>query len=242
MIAVVFIAQINKNMKPKNQKITAKIEGWNIEYSIPERKLTKEDFENVELGCSEEDIIDMFGEPDLWIGSGIIKPGYVLENGDVIVLYFGNVFNCEDLETIRIYFRNGDEQILKTNIFTDDNGISDMVEYLENILEIEFGEYVCNANGEIRYGDTEEQVAIKIEVKKEHEDTLLERFDEKLMRYDSDPYYIPGYQEHEYTKEMQEQEFKCMYSFFCDGKKAKTRNIIIYVTVKNNMMCMYFFG
>lgn len=112
IVAVVSLLK-NKNETGENKKMMINIEGWDMEYSIPERKLTQEDFENVKLGSSVEEIVKIYGEPDLWVGSGILKPGYVLENGNVIVFYFFDYKYNKDLNKIIIYFPSGEHQIIK---------------------------------------------------------------------------------------------------------------------------------
>ncbi len=96
----------------KETKMTVKVAGWDMEYTISDRKLVKEDFENIELGSSLSEIEEKFGEPDGWAGSGILWPVYVLEDGSAVELVFKEITLCEDLESVYLY-KDGEEFVLK---------------------------------------------------------------------------------------------------------------------------------
>lgn len=59
-----------------------------------------------------ERIEEKFGEPDGWIGSGILWPVYVLEDGSAVELVFKGIMICEDLEAVYLY-KGGEEFVLK---------------------------------------------------------------------------------------------------------------------------------
>ena len=96
----------------KETKKTIQVAGWDMEYTISDRKLVKEDFEDIEPGSSLSEIEEKFGEPDGWAGSGILWPVYVLEDGSAVELVFGDITLCEDLEAMYLY-KGGEEFVLK---------------------------------------------------------------------------------------------------------------------------------
>ena len=96
----------------KETKMTIKVAGWDMEYVISDRKLLKEDFENIELGSSLSEVEKKLGEPDGWVGSGILWPVYVLEDGSAVELVFWDITLCEDLEAVYLY-KGGEEFVLK---------------------------------------------------------------------------------------------------------------------------------
>lgn len=59
------------------------VEGFEIEYSVTDKEIAIEDFNEIELDSSIDEIIDKLGGPDAWIGSGMLRPVYFLENNKV---------------------------------------------------------------------------------------------------------------------------------------------------------------
>lgn len=70
--------------KEKERKIF-RVEGFEIEYELTGRKITMEDIDDINLGSSIQEISNKLGEPDAWIGSGMLRPVYFLK---VIKLWF----------------------------------------------------------------------------------------------------------------------------------------------------------
>lgn len=87
----------------RSDKMVIRVDGWDIEYTISDRKLTVEDFESIELGSSFAEIESKLGEPDGWVGSGILSPVYVLEDNSAVELIFANDATDEDLSAIYLY-------------------------------------------------------------------------------------------------------------------------------------------
>lgn len=96
----------------KEDKMVIRVDGWDMEYTISERKLVVEDFENIELGSSLEEIENKLGKPDGWVGGGILFPVYVLEDNSAVELVFKNDVTNEDLEAIYLY-KEQTEYVLK---------------------------------------------------------------------------------------------------------------------------------
>lgn len=96
----------------KEDKMVIRVDGWDMEFTISERRLAVEDFENIELGSSLEEIENKLGEPDGWVGGGILSPVYVLEDNSAVELVFRNDATYEDLEAIYLY-KEQQEYILK---------------------------------------------------------------------------------------------------------------------------------
>ena len=84
-------------------KMIIRVAGWDMEYAPSGRRLVVEDFENIELGSSLDEIENKLGKPDGWVGGGILSPVYVLEDNSAVELVFGNDATDEDLEAIYLY-------------------------------------------------------------------------------------------------------------------------------------------
>lgn len=104
------VVLINLWMKGTEKKII-RVEGFEIEYNQTDRKM--EDIEDIGLGCSIQEISDKLGEPDTWIGSGMLRPVYFLENNKVVVFHFNYPAACEDLRQVVLISDNGENQIIK---------------------------------------------------------------------------------------------------------------------------------
>lgn len=96
----------------KGDKSIIRVAGWDMEYTPSDRELTVEDFENIELGSSLDEIEKKLGKPDGWVGGGILSPVYILEDNSAVELVFGNDAADEDLVAIYLY-KEQQEFILK---------------------------------------------------------------------------------------------------------------------------------
>ncbi len=54
---------------------------------------------------------------------------------------------------------------------------------------------------------------------------------------------MPGYQGHEFATEIKNGDIQYIFETFMEGKRAKTRSIMIYVVYDDNKrMCVYIMG
>lgn len=111
IITILLLVSILFNKKEK--KMTIIIEGFEVNYSENDIHVTDEQLKNIELGCSMEQIEELLGEPNAWIGGGILRPVYFLKNQEVIVLHFKNPMICEDLKELVVYNSYGDSNVVK---------------------------------------------------------------------------------------------------------------------------------
>lgn len=109
MVAILNVIFISLRIRGKEKIIH--VDGFEIEYSQTSRKM--EDIEDIELGSSIQEISDKLGEPDTWIGSGMLRPVYFLENNKVVVFHFNYPAVCEDLRQVELISENGESQIIK---------------------------------------------------------------------------------------------------------------------------------
>lgn len=110
LIAVFTILWFGMKNEKKN---IINVEGFEIEYSVTDRELTTGDFDNIEMGSSIFEISDILGEPDTWIGSGMLRPVYFLKDNKVVVLYFEYPAACDGLREIVLIDENGKSRIIK---------------------------------------------------------------------------------------------------------------------------------
>lgn len=105
--------------------MTIRVGGWDMEYAVSDRKLTVEDFENIPLGSSLDDIESQLGEPDGWVGSGILSPFYVLQDRSAVELIFEIKGPYENLVCMLLY-KDQTELVLK------ENKVSESTQEIEN--------------------------------------------------------------------------------------------------------------
>ena len=111
LVVIFLIIFWNMNRMKGTEKKIICVEGFEIEYNQTDRKM--EDIEDIELGSSIQEISDKLGEPDTWIGSGMLRPVYFLENNKVVVFHFNYPAACEDLRQVVLISDNGENQIIK---------------------------------------------------------------------------------------------------------------------------------
>ena len=100
-------------MDKENNAIEINVDGLKMKYIPQNRSLTVEDFQNIELGESIDEIREKIGEPDGWIGSGILRPVYVLDDGRAVVCHFSQLHTCKDLEELIVCKGNDVDCVLK---------------------------------------------------------------------------------------------------------------------------------
>lgn len=97
----------------EGKKVIIDIDGFEVEYSLNNKIVTIDIFDTIKLGSSISEISSKLGEPNTWIGSGILQPVYFVENNSAIVLYFEYPDVCKDLEQIILYKENGEIEVIK---------------------------------------------------------------------------------------------------------------------------------
>ena len=109
---IIFISLYKKMMGEKKNMIF-KVEGFEVEYNLTSSKIAVEDLDSIELGSSIYEIRDKLGEPDSWIGSGMLRPVYFLEDRKVVVFHFEYPAVCDGLNQIVLIDQCGNIQIIK---------------------------------------------------------------------------------------------------------------------------------
>lgn len=88
----------------KEKEMIMRVDGFEIEYERKYRNLTEKDFQNVKLGDSIDQIIEEVGNPDGWIGGGILRPVFVLKDCEkAVVCYFEYPQIGENLKKIAVF-------------------------------------------------------------------------------------------------------------------------------------------
>jgi hypothetical protein len=85
-----------------NEDGTVTIRNSDEYYKAIDRELTVEDFRNLQPGCSLDEVEELFGEPNGWIGSGILSPYYYVRSGEFAILAFRYPVASKDLEGVEI--------------------------------------------------------------------------------------------------------------------------------------------
>lgn len=113
LVLVVIICLIYVTVR-REKSMVINIKGFELEYSEDDVKVTIEDINNLEIGDNLEVIQKKIGEPDAWIGSGVLRPVYYLKNKQCITLIFDDQLYHVGLCKVIIYDANGKETILKS--------------------------------------------------------------------------------------------------------------------------------
>lgn len=95
------------------KEVIIKVDGFDVVYNVTNREITIEDFRGIELGSSLNEIVEKVGEPDTWIGCGMLWPVYFLEGNKAVALHFVYPEVCENLWIIELYDENGETQVIK---------------------------------------------------------------------------------------------------------------------------------
>lgn len=109
-LSVVFIHL--KTVK-KESNMIINVENFDVEYDATGRKVSIDDINSIDLGSSIYEISEELGEPNTWIGSGLLRPVYFLEGNKVAVFHFKYPRNCKDLKQIVVVNEYGEMQIMK---------------------------------------------------------------------------------------------------------------------------------
>jgi hypothetical protein len=83
-----------------NEDGTVTILNSDVKYKAIDRELTVEDFRNLQPGCSFDEVEALIGEPNGWLGSGILSPYYYVGNGEFAILRFRHPPMIEDLKGV----------------------------------------------------------------------------------------------------------------------------------------------
>lgn len=110
-ISIILFSLWGKEKEKK--KMIINVEGFEVEYNTTDRKLVLGIFDDIKLGSSMREISDELGEPDAWIGSGMMRPVYFLEDDRVVVLHFAYPAACDKLKQIVLIEENGESKVLK---------------------------------------------------------------------------------------------------------------------------------
>lgn len=103
----------NNTMNKGTNTMEICVNGFNMKYVPQDRNLTIDDFQNIELGESIDEIREKIGEPDGWVGSGILQPVYILEDRRAVLCHFSLLYSCEDLKELIVYNGSNIDCILK---------------------------------------------------------------------------------------------------------------------------------
>lgn len=220
------------NIKNDRKRIIT-VDGWDMEYTASERQLTIRDFESIEAGTSLNEIESKLGEPDGWTRSGILQPVYVLKDNTAVELVFADAADaCNNLKEIVVYDKFGEKGLVLQD---------KLVNYMEALLHMELNNYVERVEGGVTIGENVEIAMIKVKISAENENTvtgLLENKFINLGKNDTDE--IPPFPSDSLLSEIKTKEWKNTFLYVVEGKRAKTREIYIYVTLDKTGMYLYF--
>ena len=126
-----------------------------------------------------------------------------------------------------------------TAFFCRKNRYKDLCVYTEKLLEIKWNDCIETATGDVKRKIGEEEHAyIKLEVKVGCEEDVLNILRNSFGK-SLDPIIRYSYQGHEFAAEIRNGALQYVFEIFMEGKRAKTRNVKIYVVYdENNRMCI----
>ncbi len=97
----------------RTRDVVIEVDGFEVRYKLADRRLTYEDLKEIETGSSMAEISDKLGEPDTWIGSGILRPVYFVDERRVAVIYFRYPNALDDLMQIVLVDESGERQTME---------------------------------------------------------------------------------------------------------------------------------
>lgn len=100
-------------VRREEKEIIIKVDGFEVAYHVTDKDITLENFKEIELGSSLDEITEKIGEPDVWIGSGVLWPVYFLEGNKAVDLHFKYPLVYEDLWLIELYDEDGESRVIK---------------------------------------------------------------------------------------------------------------------------------
>ncbi|MCL2807410.1 MAG: hypothetical protein FWD27_04500 [Coriobacteriia bacterium] len=73
-----------------------------VSYLEFDRELTTKDFRSLKPGSSLDEIIEAIGEPNGWVGAGVLAPYYYIGHGKFSILRFKFPLPSKNLERVEI--------------------------------------------------------------------------------------------------------------------------------------------
>lgn len=146
-------SQSDERNKPK----IVKVDGFSVEYVETGKELTIEDFQNIELGSTWQEVYDAVGKEDTWVGSGMIKPVWFLKNERAVMLSI----STDGLIRMIVYDKEGNSQIIKENVGEDKiklskvEGVIATWEYIERDISLD---YFYKIDNTVTYKQIEEEI------------------------------------------------------------------------------------
>ena len=240
-VAVIWIL-FTVTIFPKREKyyITIHVEGFDVTYPTRGEKITMAAISDIELGSSGIEIGDNLGEPDAFIGSGMLRPVYFVEGNQVVVFHFTYPAAWEDLRQIVLVGENGERRIIKEKESGNVEASAELCAYTEELLEIEWIDCMESAAGNVEESEYNEEVAqIKLEVKWGYEEEVINILQNRFMISPQ----APPLPKSEFTEEIENGDVRYVFSTFMEGKRAKTREVAAYVVYdEKGKMYVYIMG
>lgn len=119
----------------------------------------------------------------------------------------------------------------------------DLYEYTERVLGIEWKNCIEEITGEVETKGGE-YAYLCLEIKEGREEEVISILQSICgQSLDSSSFTIPGYQGHDFATELENSNIQFIFEYSVTGKKAKTRNVMLYVTMsEGNRMYVYMLG
>lgn len=242
LAGAVILILFTVTISPKSGKeyITIQVEGFDVTYPVRGEKITMAAVSDIELGSSGYEISDKLGEPDAWIGSGILRPVWFVEGNQVAAFHFTYPAAQENLRQIVLVGENGKSRVLKEKESGNAEVSAEMCAYTEELLEIEWNVCMESAAGNVKESEYDEEVAqIKLEVKAGYEEEVFHILQNRFIILPE----APPLPKSEFTEEIENGDVRYVFSVFMEGKRAKTREITAYVVYdEREKMYVYIMG
>ena len=74
-----------------------------VEFNVSDARLELDDFDQIEIGMSFNEMTNKIGEPDEWIGNNATRPLYFLKDGKVMACRFEYSAVLDSLRMLEVY-------------------------------------------------------------------------------------------------------------------------------------------
>lgn len=122
------------------------------------------------------------------------------------------------------------------------DSIKDINEYIENLTEVDIGDYFAEADMDSKRSSSEETANIRIRLNENTVEKVREILDMRTARGSDTIDSIPGYQDHPFALEMKKMNVTDHFIRVVSGKNVKSRPVNFYVAENDGEYYVFIFS
>ena len=118
----------------------------------------------------------------------------------------------------------------------------DISDYIEELTEVDIGDYFAEAEMELKNSFSEETAKIRIRLSDNTVEKVYEIMDMRIEKEPEPMEPIPGYQDHPYAVEMKKMNVTAHYKRVVSGKNVKSRPVNFYIAESEGQYYVFVFS